>query len=120
MNRNEKFHEFFDELQLDIEVMDFIDPDYIHTFNDIVRSLERNSAFRQEVIYYYNAIKYLSEHDPSLRESLGLAHELGYSIDKLSSEDLASELMTHNYTVNFYNHENEIEEFLTELNEENE
>jgi len=45
---------------------------------------------QEEIIYYYNAIKYLSENDSSLRESLELAHDLGCTLENLSSETLAT------------------------------
>ena len=47
-------------------------------------------CYEQEIIYYNNAAKYLSENDPSLRESLSLAYEQGYNIENLHSELLAT------------------------------
>jgi len=47
-------------------------------------------CYEQEIIYYNNAVKYLSENDPSLRESLSLAYEQGYNIENLHSELLAT------------------------------
>src|SRR5690625_5637377 len=44
----------------------------------------------KEVIYYNNAINYLSENDPSLQISLELAKDLGYSLENLTSELLAT------------------------------
>ncbi len=44
----------------------------------------------QEIIYYARAIEYLSKNDPSLMESLELAHEYGYAVEKLNSEVLAT------------------------------
>lgn len=49
-----------------------------------------------EVIYYSNAIKYLSEHDASLSDSMALADELGYEIKNINSELLATLLMQQN------------------------
>ena len=49
-----------------------------------------------EVIYHHIAIDYLKEHDPSLMESLGLAHEMGFETGDINSELLASLLMTQN------------------------
>lgn len=43
-----------------------------------------------EVIYYGNAMEYLREHDVSLTESLTLAHEYGFTADKINSELLAT------------------------------
>jgi len=47
-------------------------------------------CYQEEIIYYHRAIKYLSENDASLRESLELAHDLGCSLENLSSETLAT------------------------------
>lgn len=56
----------------------------------------RTEISEDEVIYYSNAIKYLAENDASLRESLGLAHELGYTADNINSELLATLLQQQN------------------------
>ena len=45
---------------------------------------------QEEIIYYNRAIKYLAENDSSLRESLSLANDLGYTVENLSSETLAT------------------------------
>lgn len=47
-------------------------------------------CFQQEIIYYHNAMEYLMKHDPSLRESLGYASDVGYEMTNISSEDLAT------------------------------
>ena len=46
-----------------------------------------------EIIYYHTAIDYLKENDPSLMESLGLAHDMGYEANKINSELLATLLL---------------------------
>lgn len=43
-----------------------------------------------EIIYYHKAIDYLKEHDPSLRESLDLAQDMGFEAKNLNSETLAT------------------------------
>ena len=47
-------------------------------------------CYQEDIIYYNRAIKYLSENDSSLRESLELAHDLGCTLENLSSETLAT------------------------------
>lgn len=64
--------------------------DEIESFEEFEEILEDNNAFDIEVIYYSEAIKYLMENDPSLRESLEIANEFGYSVENLNSEILAS------------------------------
>lgn len=49
-----------------------------------------NYCYEQEIIYYYNAMEYLSENDASLNEGLELASELGYELKDLNSEILAT------------------------------
>ena len=44
----------------------------------------------QDIIYYYNAMKYLAENDISLRDSLNIASEYGYTLKGLNSELLAT------------------------------
>jgi hypothetical protein len=66
--------------------------DDFETLDEARENLE--TAIREyEVVYYSNAIEFLSEEDPSLNESLGLADELGYTLDQLNSELLATILI---------------------------
>jgi len=51
-------------------------------------------SINEDVIYYSVAIDYLKENDPSLKDSLALAVELGYTLDNINSEVLASLLKT--------------------------
>lgn len=54
-----------------------------------------------EDIYYNNAIAYLKENDPGLLQSLKIASNYGYSLEKLNSEILASLLQTQNNQEDF-------------------
>ena len=47
-------------------------------------------CYEQDIIYYYRAIEYLQENDSSLRDSLDLAHNMGFSLENLNSEVLAT------------------------------
>lgn len=49
----------------------------------------------EEVIYYHNAMKILTEEDSSLQESLALASENGFTLENLNSEILATILLQH-------------------------
>ena len=71
---------------------DYTDADDI--IKDITDYVHDNNLLNIDVIYYENAMKYLSENDPSLMISLELAHDLGYTADKINSELLASLLST--------------------------
>ena len=64
--------------------------EHIHDFGDIWEALDDGHHLFVEVIYYHKAMEFLSEHDPSLNQSLALAHEFGCSHENLNSELLAS------------------------------
>ena len=49
-----------------------------------------------EIIYYTNAMDYLKQHDASLTTSLWLAADMGYTMQNMSSEMLASLLASDN------------------------
>lgn len=63
-----------------------------------------------QVIFYHSAIDYLKNNDPSLRESLEIAAEFGFSLDKLNSEMLATMLLQRTI-------EEALGEFMSELRE---
>lgn len=44
----------------------------------------------QETIYYSNAIKFLSDYDQSLTDSIALALEMGFELESVDSELLAT------------------------------
>ena len=116
-----KIKNFLRELDTEVDVLNYIDIDNIdfeNAFDSIKDMIEDNNGFDFEVIYYSNAIDYLSENDPSLRESLSLAHEMGYTADNLSSEILASLLKTENVKNEFDELESEINDFFEDLEEE--
>lgn len=94
-----------DVLNLSFEQRDENTPfDYIELFDEI----QSHNGFIVEIIYYYKAIKYLQEFDPSLNESLELANELGYDLDSINSELLASLLATKYNEEKFFELEEQI------------
>ena len=66
----------------------------IHKFKTQDQAVE--FCQEQDIIYYSRAIEYLSENDASLVDALALAHEYGFTLDKLNSENLATILYQHN------------------------
>lgn len=90
----------------------------INSFEDLRDIIEDANGFDQEIVYYANAINYLKEHDPSLRESLGIALEFGYTIKDLSSETLASLHASRKCREDFEEPENSFNNFLIELDAE--
>lgn len=96
-------------IDLDISSDDIIE---LENFDDLAEYLQENGFFNIEIIYYNNALKYLAENDPSLTGSLALAQELGYTLDNLDSEKLASLLASKNTEEAFFELEGEISEIL--------
>ena len=120
--RTEKIETFFAELDKRIDINDnlinYVDIDAIDNddaFTSIYEMIEENYGFNIEIIYYSNAIKYLQENDPSLRESLEIAAEYGYEVKILNSEILASLLKSQNVRDEFLYFRDEINEFFQEL-----
>ena len=77
--------------------------------DDLIESL-RTQISEDEVIYYSNAMKYLIENDISLNESIGIAVELGYSLENINSELLATLLQQKNLN-------DELENLIPEIND---
>ncbi len=89
-----------------------------HEFNqcenteDLREGLEENGYFRQEIVYYSNAIKYLAENDPSLTRGIEIALELGYEARDLNSELLASLVHSDDLYEQWNINEDKIQEFI--------
>ena len=120
--RTEKIEAFFAELDKQIELNDniinYIDIDEIDNddaFTSIYEMIEDNYGFNCDVIYYSNAIRYLQENDPSLKESLQIASDFGYKVKNLNSEILASLLKSQNVRDEFLDFRDEINEFFESL-----
>lgn len=97
---------FYDKtgIDLDYEVENDMPRD-IDAFMDMVQ--ERVNE--EEVIYYSNAMEYLTENDPSLQASLGLAHDMGCTLENLNSETLATLLKQENLRSEVEEYRDEIE-----------
>ena len=117
-----KIEEFLKSLNIDnLEITDCVDIENIDLNNpieSIYNQIDDNRGFEVEIIYYSNAIQYLQENDPSLRESLEIAHEFGFEVKNLNSEILASLLASQKVRNDFYDAESEISNFFEELQEE--
>ena len=113
----QQYIDFFNTLgnKIDIDFNYFLYFNEHQDYDDIYDVLSDNSAFDVEVIYYYNAMEYLSYKDPSLQESLELASEMGYEASSINSELLAGLLKSQELRQEFSEAETEIEDFLNEL-----
>jgi len=82
---------------------------------DSYRSIEEDVQTRiseREVTYYSTAMEYLTSNYTSLRESLELADEMGYSPSQLNSEILATLLLQKELNDNWYEVQDEVEELI--------
>lgn len=84
---------------IDFDFVDYCDLEKCDSEDDVSDMLQEKITY-QDIIYYYNAIKYLTENDPSLNDSLALADEYGYTLKDLDSEKLATMLYQHNLSQN--------------------
>jgi hypothetical protein len=112
---------FLNNLDIDIVITDYVDIEEINIENAyeyILEVLQENGGFNVEIVYYARAVEYLKENDPSLKESLGIANEFGFSLDSLNSETLASLLASRNAEEQFYELQSEIDEFFQDLCDE--
>lgn len=120
-NNTEKIESFLRSLKTEVEIMDYIqieDIDYSDAYQSIYEMIDDNNGFDIEIIYYSNAINYLKENDPSLRESMEIAQEYGYEPKNINSELLASLLASQNAREEFYTLQDDINDFFAELSEE--
>jgi hypothetical protein len=100
---------------IDIDANYHLEDEDLTSADNIRETLEDSDAFNIEIIYHSNAIEYLRKHDPSLETSLSLAHYMGFSLDKLNSETLASILASENVREDFSGIERELDELCEEL-----
>ena len=88
-------------------VFNYIDEDDLKELDkddlkDFLENLNQDEGItRTEVIYYGNAIEYLKKYDDSLRESLQIAGDYGYTLKNLNSEVLASLLKSQNNLIDY-------------------
>lgn len=98
----------------DINENNYPDIKDIETIEELTEILEDNQFFDAEVIYYYNAMKYLSEEDPSLQYSMELAHDIGFECKNINSELLASLLQTEKNREDWHEIAKELEDLIIE------
>lgn len=114
-----KIETFLKSLNIDnLEIMDYVnaeDIDLNNAFDSIYGQIDEAGGFNVEIIYYFNAIEYLKNNDPSLSESIEIAEELGYTLKNLNSEILASLLASRNANFDFQEKEEEITNFFDSL-----
>lgn len=89
----EKINNTFELCDLDINYI--LDHNDIEEEQDLIDAILEHIQ-EQDIVYYNNAISYLAKHDAGLNQSLELANNYGFSIDRLNSEVLATLLYQYN------------------------
>ena len=107
---------FLDYIE-DIDITDYLTEEDLEEGNlndahDLYDLLKDNYAFDVEIIYYSTAMKYLTEHDTSLSESIEIAVDMGYELENINSELLASLHASQKAREDFHSITDEINEIL--------
>jgi hypothetical protein len=117
MELTTKFRELEKKYSLDIETIPYEYYDDLEDAKDFESYFEQleESTYQIECIYYSNAMKYLTEHDTSLNESLEIASEMGYEVENLNSELLATLLMQRKELEALYEAKDDLEDLYDEF-----
>lgn len=101
-NRVEIIEAFLSELSIDVDVLyfckneikDMADLSGAEIYERVEEIIRDAGGFDIEIIYYSEAMKFLTEHDNSLNRSMSLASQMCYELENINSELLASLLAT--------------------------
>ena len=117
MELTTKFRELERKYSLDIETIPYEYYDDLEDAKDFESYFEQleEATYQIECIYYSNAMKYLTEHDNSLNESLEIASEMGYEVENLNSELLATLLMQRKELEALYDAKDDLEDLYDEF-----
>jgi hypothetical protein len=103
------------QLMIDVDIEYFLTNEQIESVECIETILDSNDCFNVEVIYYHRAMEFLMKNDASLKESLGIANDLGFDLNSLNSETLASLLASQMIHQEFMEYYTELEELIEEF-----
>ena len=107
MNIYNKLHKIVGDEMFDIDLAElYCNED---RFDDFCEKVD-DAIMHQEIIYYYEAMKYLIREDASLSQSLEIASEYGYNTDQLNSELLATLLYQQKLTEQWCDMEDKVKE----------
>lgn len=107
MNISTKLQQIAEDNKFDIDLENLYYKD--DTFTDFCDKVNE-AIMSEEVIYYYEAIKYLTREDASLSDSLEIASEYGYTTEQLNSELLATLLYQQKLTEQWCEIQEQVEE----------
>lgn len=122
--RTEKIEDFLRGLNVEnLDVLEYVNAEEVNNYDDVYNAINMYvdaNGFDVEIIYYASAMKYLTENDTSLRESLEIASDMGFEVKNLSSEVLASLLASRKCREDFQELEREIDNFFDNLEDDDE
>ena len=107
------FEDYAEDIDIDYMLNGYEIGEDIVNSDDLLEIIEDNNGFDIDIIYYSKAIKYLSENDASLSESIDLAVDMGCSLENINSELLASLHASQKAREDFYDITDEIDEILS-------
>ncbi len=106
------FEDYAEDIHID-DILHYNDINDINDSDDLLELIEDNNGFDIDIIYYSRAIKYLAENDASLSESIELAVDMGYELQNVNSELLASLHASQKAREDFHDITDEIDEILS-------
>ena len=111
MDISNKLQQIAEDNQFDIDLQNlYFNEDTFSDFCDKVHE----AIMQEQIIYYYEAMKYLTREDSSLSQSLEIASEYGYTPKNLNSELLATLLYQQNLTNQWYEISKQVEEIFND------
>lgn len=113
--QTEKIKKFLNNLDTEIDILDYINPEKVKGYGDILAQIDKAGGFDVHVADAVTAISYLQVNDSNLTKSLLLALKAGYRFDKVNSEILATLLLSQRAKDRFAKLEPEITEFFDNL-----
>ena len=108
------FEDWLPEIDIDYILSPYPYLDNINDSNDLYEIIENNDGFNIDIIYYSRAMKYLSENDTSLSESVEIASDMGFDLENINSDTLASLHASQKVREDFYSITDKINEILSE------
>lgn len=102
IKEKEKEYNFSDYIENYIDIEELKTITDIDALRDYLNEINEDYQITDtEIIYYASAMDYLKENDNSLTESLEIAHDMGFTLDNLNSEKLASILASQNNRIDY-------------------
>jgi hypothetical protein len=105
-DENPKYH----DLDIDKIIEEIDSHDSIYELDDLNEIIWDTTILQEEFVYYYDAMKYLTENDPSLRESFEIASEYSFDTKNMNSCILAGLLASRQNEEDWHNLARELDE----------